>query len=87
MDSALLHILSPELILALGALALLMFGVFSPEGEKTGRLVGWLAIGVFVAAIIAIFEQDGVSRAFEGAFVSDPLTRFFKITILIAAVL
>ena len=87
MDSALLHIVSPELILALGAFALLMFGVFSPEGEKTGRLVGWLAIGVFVAAIVAVFEQDGISRAFAGAFVSDPLTRFFKITILIAAVL
>lgn len=87
MDSALLNIISPELILALGALALLMLGVFSPAGERTGRLIGWLAIGVLIAAIVAIFSQSGVSRAFEGAFVSDPLTRFFKIMILVAAIL
>ena len=86
MDSALLNIISPELILALGAIALLMLGVFSPEGEKTGRVVGWLAIGVLTAAIVAMFQQTGVSHAFEGAFVSDPLTRFFKIMILVAAI-
>ena len=86
MDSALLTIISPELILALGAIALLMLGVFSPEGEKTGRVVGWLAIGVLTAAIVAMFQQTGVSHAFEGAFVSDPLTRFFKIMILVAAI-
>lgn len=86
MDSALLHIMSPELILAIGALALLMLGVFSSDGEKAGRLIGWLAIGVLIAAAVAIFGQTGVSRAFDGAFVSDPLTRFFKIMILVAAV-
>ncbi|MBN9292036.1 MAG: NADH-quinone oxidoreductase subunit N, partial [Hyphomicrobium denitrificans] len=86
MDSALLNIISPELILALGALALLMLGVFSPEGEKTGRFIGWLTIGVLGAAIVALFQQTGVSQAFEGAFVSDPLTRFFKIMILVAAI-
>ncbi|HEY8194592.1 MAG TPA: NADH-quinone oxidoreductase subunit NuoN [Hyphomicrobium sp.] len=87
MDSALLHIVLPELILALGALTLLMIGVFTSNGETAGRLVGWLAIGVFVAAIIAIFQQSGISIVFENAFVSDPLTRFFKIVILVAAVL
>jgi len=86
MDSSLLNIVSPELILALGAFALLMLGVFMRNGEAAGRLVGWLAIGVFVAAGVAIFEQSGVMRAFEGAFVSDPLTRFFKIMILAAGV-
>jgi NADH-quinone oxidoreductase subunit N len=87
MDSALLHIVLPELILALGAITLLMIGVFTSNGETAGRLVGWLAIGVFVAAIIAIFQQSGISIVFENAFVSDPLTRFFKIVILVAAVL
>lgn len=87
MDSALLHTILPELILAVGALTLLMVGVFFSNGEAAGRLVSWLAIAVFVAAIIAILEQSGVSSVFESAFVSDPLTRFFKIVILVAAVL
>src|SRR6185312_6317038 len=87
MDSALLHIILPELILALGAIALLMIGVFTSNGETAGRVVGWLAVGVFVAAIIAILQQSGISSVFENAFVSDPLTRFFKIVILVAAVL
>jgi NADH-quinone oxidoreductase subunit N len=77
----------PELILALGAIALLMVGVFTSNGETAGRLVGWLAIGVFVAATIAVFQQSGISSVFENAFVSDPLTRFFKIVILVAAAL
>jgi NADH-quinone oxidoreductase subunit N len=64
-----------------------MIGVFTSNGERAGRLIGWLAIGVFVAAIIAIFQQSGVASVFENAFVSDPLTRFFKIVILVAAVL
>jgi NADH-quinone oxidoreductase subunit N len=87
MDSALLHTILPELILAVGALTLLMIGVFTSNGERAGRLIGWLAIGVFIAAIIAIFQQSGVASVFENAFVSDPLTRFFKIVILVAAVL
>jgi NADH-quinone oxidoreductase subunit N len=87
MDSALLHTILPELILAVGAIALLMIGVFTSNGETAGRLVGWLAIGVFVAAIIALLQQSGIASVFENAFVSDPLTRFFKIVILVAAVL
>jgi len=87
MDSALLHTILPELIIAVGALTLLMIGVFTSNGERAGRLIGWLAIGVFIAAIIAIFQQSGVASVFENAFVSDPLTRFFKIVILVAAVL
>lgn len=87
MDSALLHTILPELILALGAIVLLMVGVFTSNGETAGRLVGWLAIGVFVAAIIAVLQQSGISSVFESAFVSDPLTRFFKIVILVAAAL
>jgi NADH-quinone oxidoreductase subunit N len=87
MDSALLSDVLPELILALGAIALLMIGVFSPKGEAAGRLTGWLAIAVFVAAIVAVLSESGTSTAFEGAFVSDPLTRFLQTVILVAAAL
>ena len=48
MDSAVLHVVLPELILAIGAMALLMIGVFMPGEEKAGRVVSWLAIGVLL---------------------------------------
>jgi NADH-quinone oxidoreductase subunit N len=87
MDSALLHVVFPELILAIGAMGLLMIGVFSPKGEGSGQIVAWLAIGVLVAALVAVYMGAGSASVFEGAFVSDAMTRFFKILILIAAAL
>jgi NADH-quinone oxidoreductase subunit N len=85
MHSAVLHTVLPELILALGAMALLMVGVFTRGAEKAGRIVGWLAIAVLVAAIVAVFMGTGSTTIFDGAFVSDALTRFLKILILLAA--
>jgi NADH-quinone oxidoreductase subunit N len=87
LDSATLLTLLPELILAVGAMALLMIGVFSKNGEGAGRTVAWLAIGVLIAAGIAVFDQSGATSVFDGAFVSDGFTRFLKITIIVATVL
>ena len=87
MDSAVLHVVLPELILAIGAMALLMIGVFMPGEEKAGRVVSWLAIGVLLLATAAVFTGSGTATVFEGAFVSDDLTRFLKILILVAAAL
>ncbi len=48
--------LYPELVLVVGAMALLMLGVFRPESDREAEAIGWLAIGVlglaswFVAA-------------------------------------
>ncbi|MFA5956180.1 NADH-quinone oxidoreductase subunit NuoN [Hyphomicrobium sp.] len=86
-DSAVLLVVLPELILALGAIALLMIGVFMPNGEAAGRTVSWLAIGVLLAAGIAAIDQSGSSIVFGGAFVSDSFTRFLKIVILVGAAL
>ena len=87
MDSAVLHVVLPELILAIGAMALLMIGVFMPSVEKAGRVVSWLAIGILLLATAAVFTGSGTATVFEGAFVSDDLTRFLKILILVAAAL
>ncbi|HET6389493.1 NADH-quinone oxidoreductase subunit NuoN [Hyphomicrobium sp.] len=87
MDSSVLHVVLPELILAIGAIALLMVGVFSKDGEAAGRTVTWLAIAVLIVAAFAVFEGSGSSAIFGGAFVSDGFTRFLKIVILIGAAL
>ena len=87
MDSTVLYVVLPELILALGAIALLMIGVFTSNAEAAGRTVSWLAIGVLIAAGVAVFYGSGTSTVFGGAFVSDGFTRFLKIVILVGAAL
>jgi len=71
-----LNVSTPELILAVGALALLMIGVFS--GEKSAPAVTWLS--VLLLAVTAIFviwlPVDG--SAYNDAFRSDGFSRFMK---------
>jgi NADH-quinone oxidoreductase subunit N len=86
MDISLAAPVLPELILAIGAMALLMLGAFARDGDAAGRTVSWLAIGVLAAAIVAVVAgpaSNGV--AFDGAFVTDGLTRFLKVLVLVAA--
>lgn len=86
MDFALFAPVLPELILALGAMALLMIGAFSRDGVAAGRFTAWLAVGVLLAAAFYV-STSASGTAFEGVFVSDGLTRFLKVLILIAAAL
>ena len=79
-----LRLALPEVILAVGALALLMIGVFS--GEKSAPLVTGLAIALLavVGAMLILMTGDG--QAFGGAFVSDTFARFMKILALIGSI-
>ena len=78
---------SPELIMALGAMALLMLGVFVKDHAKSASLVAPLTAGLFgVAALVALFLVPGEGgQAFNGAFVFDPLALFSKVAIFGAA--
>ena len=75
---------APELILAVGALALLMIGVFS--GERANTTVTGLAIALLIGAggWMVVFVGDG--QAFGGAFVSDPFARLMKLLTLAGSV-
>ncbi|MDO9415917.1 NADH-quinone oxidoreductase subunit NuoN [Pararhizobium sp.] len=79
-----LHLSTPELILAIGALVLLMIGVFA--GEKSSPLVTGLAIALLVAAGIALVTITGEGQAYNGAFLSDPFAKFMKVLALIGSV-
>ncbi len=73
----------PEIILAVGAMALLMFGVFRDETQENAELVGWLAILVMIAAgVVLVWSGEGTNRLFNGAFVDDPFARFMKLLTL-----
>jgi NADH-quinone oxidoreductase subunit N len=73
----------PELILAVGALVLLMIGAFG--GERSTPLVTTLAVLLIaVAGLVLLFKaEDGVT--FGGAFVLDPFARFMKVLALIGS--
>jgi len=73
----------PEIILAVGAMALLMQGAFSPDNDETGTLASWLAIALLGLSAVAILLQPAASTSLFGdAFVVDRFTRFMKILVL-----
>ena len=81
-----LLVLVPELILAVGAMALLLTGAIG--GEKTATLVSWGAILVLLAALVtAVTVVPAQATAFQGAFVADGFSRFAKVLILTGAAL
>ncbi len=80
-----LMVLLPELILAIGAMALLLAGAIG--GEKTAPLISWGAIALLLAAGLACVIGPEQATAFHNAFVSDGFSRFAKLLILVGAAL
>jgi len=78
---------APEIVLALGAMGLLMLGVFVRDQDKAAAFVAPLTAGLLVAAaLVAAFMVPGEGgQAFSGAFVFDPLALFAKVAIFGAA--
>ena len=75
------QVLFPELLLAVGAMALLVLGVL--RGDRSLGLVSWLAIILLVATgWFVLFPLTQFNRAFHGAFIADDFARFAKILIL-----
>ena len=71
----------PEILLAVGAMALLMFGVFGPS--RSSQAVNGLAVALLIlaGAILLLFPQ-GTVETFNGAFILDPFARLMKILVL-----
>jgi proton-translocating NADH-quinone oxidoreductase, chain N len=74
----------PELMLAAGAMVLLMIGVFG--GERSATLVTGLAVALLIAAGLCLVLLTGDGEAYGGAFVSDPFARFMKVLALIGSI-
>jgi NADH-quinone oxidoreductase subunit N len=74
----------PEIILTLAALALMMAAAWM--GDKSARLLTWLAIA---ALILAAFWTPGIvdrgGAAFDGLFIGDSFAAFCKVLIFMAA--
>jgi NADH-quinone oxidoreductase subunit N len=70
--------LLPEIILALGAMALLMLGVY--RAPRTETLIDVLSIILLlIAGAAVVLLPEGKSVAFGGSFIVDNFARFLKI--------
>jgi NADH-quinone oxidoreductase subunit N len=75
----------PELVLAVGAMALLMLGAF--RGEGTTRLVNALAVCLLVlVGVLELMLPGGKLVTFGGGFIVDDFARFLKILALIGSI-
>src|SRR6202051_233231 len=76
-----LYPLLPEIVLGLGAMALLMLGAYGDA--RTARLIDGLAIALLIAAGVILFLLPaGKLVSFNGSFVVDNFARFLKILAL-----
>lgn len=74
----------PELILALGALFLLLFGAI--RGKESDGPATEIAIGVLgLATLILIIGTKSKALIFDGAFVDDAFGRFMKVLTLLGS--
>ena len=71
----------PEITLAVGAMALLMFGAFA--GDKRSNLVTWGSVALlFAVGYLVATAPEGKVLAFSGTMIIDPFTRFLKLLVL-----
>jgi NADH-quinone oxidoreductase subunit N len=74
----------PELVLAIGALALILVGAF--QGLRSINLVNGAAFAtLIVAALAAVFQASRTETAFNGSFIVDDFARFMKVVMLLGA--
>jgi NADH-quinone oxidoreductase subunit N len=74
----------PELILALGAMILLMLGV--GRGERATGSISGLAVFLLIVAGVAVLTQPaGKVAVFHGSFVLDDYARFLKVLAFIGS--
>jgi NADH-quinone oxidoreductase subunit N len=76
---------TPEIFLAVSSMVLLILGVF--QGDKSMRLIGWLAaIVLAIAAYLAVHvaPATGATPAFANQFIVDGFAGFMKVLTLLA---
>ena len=79
-----LSVVAPEVLLAVLAMAGLMWGAYARA--DVSRAVLWAAVAVLVAVGLWIgFQPEGTATAFHGSFIDDGFSRFAKVMILFGA--
>ncbi|HEY4737919.1 MAG TPA: NADH-quinone oxidoreductase subunit N, partial [Xanthobacteraceae bacterium] len=77
--------LLPEFVLGIGAMALLLVGVYRPA-PTTGRFIDGAAIALLaLAGVILAILPAGKLITFGGSFIVDEFARFLKILALLGS--
>ena len=76
----------PEIILAVGAMALLMAGVF--RGSKSFNFISWLACALLAVDALFVWGYQSMPHTtFDGLFTVNAFTTFLKTLILLGSIL
>ena len=82
-EFAQLAILGPELLLAGGAMTLLMLGVFI--GDTSTRIVTGLSVALLAIAALWLLWDTASGSAINGAVLMDPFALLMKLLVLIGS--
>ena len=75
----------PEILLAIAALGLVLFGAIS--GERSAPFVRVLAVIALLVALVAVpLTENGKLTTFSEAFVTDAFAKFMKVLVLIGSI-
>ena len=78
--------LHSELIVILGAMALLMWGAFTKESDNQADVINWAAIAILIVAGGVLASQPlGAQDMFDRSFRFDAFARFVKMIVLISS--
>ncbi|WP_449257461.1 NADH-quinone oxidoreductase subunit NuoN [Bosea sp. (in: a-proteobacteria)] len=73
----------PEIILAIGAIAMVLVGAI--QRERAARLLEGVALILLAATLVLVITGEGRATTFNGGFVVDAFARFMKVLTLIGA--
>ncbi len=73
----------PEIILALGAIAMVLIGAV--QRERSTRLLEGIAIVLLAVALVLCVSASGTQTTFNNSFIADGFARFMKVLTLIGA--
>jgi NADH-quinone oxidoreductase subunit N len=73
----------PEIILALGAIAMVLYGAI--QGERSTRTLEIAALALLALALVLVLRGEGKVVTFNGAFIADGFARFMKVLTLVGA--
>ena len=74
----------PELVLAAGAMALLMLGAFR-GGQTTSLVTGLAVVLLAITGALVLWLPGGKLTTFGGSFIVDDYARFLKILALLGS--
>lgn len=73
----------PEITLAIGAIAMVLYGAI--RGESATRALEVIGLALLALALVLVLSGTGKAVTFNGAFVADGFARFMKALTLIGA--